>query len=253
MPRFAVTIGSYALPNFVALNIAALRRLFGADLPILVSDDRSHLSPRIEQIAKMNRCAFYCSKVRRHHFAADMQAVLNSISFAKQVGAKWAVKASQRLILFSHKLRPILDHYLADPKIIIALPGSPDPTRSRSPGFAKYPFLTDVMFLRASEIDPTWLREYYEGRWKNGHAKVYDSFIELTVDSLIKGEWASRACVVHELTNMPQDSTRYFLRRYQNSAAEYERLAAELGVNARGFQLDEWRKLDPHYSPAPKA
>lgn len=252
MPRFAVTIGSYALPNFVALNIAALRRLFGPDLPILVSDDRSHLSPRIEQIANMNGCAFYGSKIRRGHFCADYQSVINSVAFAKQVGAEWAVKTSQRLVMFNLALRPILDRYLSQPSVVIALPGSPDPTRSRSPGFAKYPFLTDVMFLRSSEIEPNFLREYYENHWKNGK-NYFASFVEATVHDLIRGPWDGRHVVVHELTNMPQDSTRYYLRRYQNSAGEYERLAASLGLNLHGFQLDEWKRLDKNYSPAPKA
>lgn len=253
MPRFAVTIGSYALPNFVALNIAALRRLFGSDLPILVSDDRSHLSARIEQISKMNRCAYFCSKIRRMHFAGDMQSLINSVVFAKQMGAEWAVKVSQRLVLFSPNLRPILDRYLADPNIIIALPGSPDPTRSRSPGFAKYPFLTDVMFLRASEIEPNFLREYYENHWKNGK-HYWDGFVELTINSLLKSDWKDRHAVLHELTNMPPGPERLYLRRYQNHAGEYERLAAELGLNLRGFDVSEWKALERgSYSPAPKA
>lgn len=251
--RFAVTIGSYAMPQFVTLNIAALRRLFGHDLPILVSDDRSPLSQRIEQIAKMNRCGFYCSKIRRHHFCGDMQSLINSVSFAKSVGAEWAIKVSQRLVMHSEQLRPHIDKYLTDPKVLIALPGSPDPTRSRSPGFAKYPFLTDVVFLRASEIDGNFLREYYESHWKNGK-RYFDSFVELTIHDLIRGPWSGRHQVIHELTNHPPSGPKFFLRRYQNHSGEYERLAAELGVNAHGFRTEEWKTLEREtYSPAPKA
>lgn len=253
MPRFAVTIGSYAMPQFLELNICALRRLFGCDLPILVSDDRSHLTPQIEAVSKRYGCAFFGSKIRRHHFCGDMQSLINSVSFAKQVGAEWAIKVSQRLILHNPNLRPHIEKYISQPNVIIALPGSPDPTRSRSPGFAKYPFLTDVIFLKASEMEANFLREYYERHWKHG-TNYFASFVEGTVHDLIRGPWSGRHAVFHELTNMPPGPERLYLRRYQNAAGEYGRLAAELGLSLSGFDVSEWKALERGtYSPAPKA
>lgn len=244
------------MPQFLEVNICALRRLLGKDLPILVSDDRSHLTPQIEAVAKKYGCAFYGSRIRRGHFCADFQAVINSVSFAKQVDAEWAIKVSQRLVMHSAQLRPHIEKYISQPHVIIALPGSPDPTRSRSPGFAKYPFLTDVIFFKSSAIEPEFLREYYERHWKEPKRGYLDGFVEFTIYDLLQNQFKDKWAVIHELTNLPPDGQpKLFLRRYQASPADYENLSRELGLNCHGFNLSEWKALEQPgmYSPAPRA
>lgn len=251
--RLAFTIGSYAMPQFVELQILSIRRFFGPDCPILVSDDKSEETPRVQALAAKYGASFYTSKIRRHHFAGDMQAVINAIAFAKSTGSDIAVKVSQRLVLVSSRLNGLIYSHFQDPKCLILLPGRPAAHKLRSKGFSKYPFLTDVLMFRAAEIDPDFLRTHYESRWKNGK-HYFDGFVEFAINHLLTTDWAGRFHVFNELTEHDRSTERIYLRRYQNVPGEFERYARKLGITHSNWQTEEWRVLERgSYSPQPKA
>jgi len=56
MTQISITIGAYRLVDFVRLNIAQCRLLF-PDSPILISDDLSEESPKMEALAEEIRKA----------------------------------------------------------------------------------------------------------------------------------------------------------------------------------------------------
>jgi hypothetical protein len=246
--KFAFCIGSYGLPHFVELNIRWLRRIFGDETPILVSDDKSGTSGAIQEIAERYECHYYVGDVRRGHFAGDLQSLINALAFARQEGAEIAVKISQRLIITHPKIEEIVSCYFEKPDMAVALPGRPaQKTIIGGGGFAYFPFLTDVVFVRASALDPDELRRKYEGRLLS---KFYhDSLVEFMINDLLLGELLGRYVCCNELTDPQPNSPRLYLRRYQNPANQYAEAASIVGLPRRVFELQEWRALEPKYDP----
>ena len=161
------------------------------------------------------------------------------------------MKISQRLIILSPEIRNIADGYFSDPNVAIALPGRPSPNGIiGSKGFSHYPFLTDVIFMRTSDITPEKLKEKYEGRMRSG--KYYDIFVEFTANELVMSDFKDRHKVFNALCDH-NGSPHLYLRRYQNRPEDYARAAADLGVGATQFETHEWAALEPRYDPRPRA
>lgn len=99
MPSVAITIGSYSAPDFVRLNIRACRRVFGSEVPILVSDDRSNLSAEVERVAEEEGAAFSGCDRRRSHCSGDWQAYVGGCEWGRACNADITIKLSRRFIL----------------------------------------------------------------------------------------------------------------------------------------------------------
>lgn len=249
--KFAVTVGAFELTQFVHANIKYIQESFGADTDILVSDDVSQQSDAIKAICETEGVAYYRSAGRMHHFSGDMQAILNSISFARQVGADVAVKISQRFWVISPEVRRRAEEIFGNPSTVIALPGRPPPSQILgSKSFSAYPVLTDILFLRANDFDPHTLKVYYETRWKNG-PKIWHCFCETTFADLVNSQYRDRHHIFQELTQNIPGQPQLFLRRYMATPQQFQKAAAKFGIGGY-FQTGEWRNLERLYSPRPK-
>ena len=241
------------MPDWIELNIRSCRRVFGDDVPILLSDDASPESGQIQKLAEKMGCHYTQSDVRRGHFAGDVQAMVNSIVFAKQLGKKIACKISQRMILADAGIPVLAEHSLEPEGMLLALPGRPHPRWiCGSKGFARYSNLTDVIFFRADRLDPQVILDTYKTAWQTGTA-AHDCIPEIAIGrSIESGVLAGKAVVLDELTNHQPGRAKRFLRRYMSSPAEFRRHAQQLGMDGF-FHTSEWKQLDPAYSPRPLA
>lgn len=252
---FAITVGSYALPHFALLQIHSLRKVFGESVDILISDDHSSETNAIMAIAEQHGCHFCTSSARRGHFAGDIAAVVNSLGFAKQCNADVAVKLSQRMLIASPVIRERAEWYMSQPDIAIALPGTPARIQicGTSKGFSKFPWLTDVLFMRLDRMMPAEaIRDFYEASWKNS-GDPRDGIPEIAMMHMIEKPLAGKARRFDELTyHDPNGREKLFHRRYQSTSAEIRRFAQGFGLDGF-FQTSEWRVLDSQYSPRARA
>ena len=95
--NFAICIGAYRLKDFVELNILRCRRIFGADVPIIVSDNLSDASPAIAALAQRYGTLYRCPTAPYSHFSGDVQSAINALALADATGADVALKLSMRL------------------------------------------------------------------------------------------------------------------------------------------------------------
>lgn len=252
---FAITVGSYCLPHFITLQIHSLRKVFGESVDILISDDHSSETNAIMAIAEQHGCHFCTSSARRGHFAGDIAAVVNSLGFAKQCNADVAVKISQRMLLASPAIRERAEWYLSQPDIAIALPGTPAKIQicGTSKGFSKFPWLTDVLFMRLDRMmSAEAVRDFYEASWKNS-ADPRDGIPEIAMMHMVEKPLAGKVRRFDELTyHDPNRREKLFHRRYQSTSGELRKFAEGFGLLAH-YQLGEWRTMDRDYSPRPQA
>lgn len=251
--KIAATIGTFAMANFVELNIVSLRRVFGQDLPILLSDDKSDESPVIESLAAKYDCSYCVSDSRRFHFAGDFQAIVSSIQFAKQCGADIACKVSQRFIIVAPVIKECVERYFADPNIAIAIPGTPPSIQVyTSKMWSRFPFLTDCVFCRTEAVSPELLRDFYETSWKSS-GSPNACIPEMVFGGLINGgPMQGRAVRFLELTEHNPDRPKWFHRRCQSYTQEYRKHANSLGLDSH-YALSEWKTMDRAYAPRPQA
>jgi hypothetical protein len=248
--RFAVTIGAFELSQFVEAGVCYAREVFGEDTPILISDDVSERSPEIEAVATRRKCHYWRSSGRMNHFAGDFQHLMNSLSFARQVEADIAVKISQRFWVLSPKIRTAAEAIFADGKISLALPGRPAKEQILGEkSFHGFPYLSDIVFMRAKAFEPDTLRVYYQTKFRNGR-KIWDCFVETTVMDLVSQNPEAHR-VFHELTEV-NGGEPLFLRRYCATPQTYAKAAARFGITGH-FPTGAWAKLERRYSPRPAA
>lgn len=252
--KFALTVTSYQFPEFVELNLNRLRVIFGTETPVLVADDRSQNSGRIEEIAGRYGAAYTCSRVRRGHFAGDLAGIVAGLAFAESHGADVFVKVSFRLILLDPQLRNDFENYFTNMPIDLALPQRLHPSQTidkRGGGFTMMPLLSDCILFRVGAIRPQQLIDRYKKRVSTeGQKFKHASFIEaLFVD--LKHELADKCMSLNELScHVPGQSHR-FLRKIQNHRQQFIDLAQSLGISG-AFDTAEWSRIDgPHYQPRP--
>lgn len=240
--RLAFTLGSYRLLDFIRLGIDQIRRL-SPESPILVSDDRSKESDDIKHLAEGKGCACMCSRVRKGHFSADFQSIINALVFAKAAEADVAVKISQRFILRKPEAIDVIQKTFEDTNTLMATPGQPVVTnggRSQK-GFSAFAILTDIVMIRVDAITPEDLLVMYRARILREKVP-WSSFIECTIDQL-HSQFAGRTAKLAELTNQPDPRDLIYLRRYQNTEQQYRDLALTHGWNGQ-FPLGEWNALE---------
>lgn len=239
----AFTIGAYRLCDFIRLGIHQIQKL-SPDSPILVSDDPSQESGYIKKAAEDAGCFYRGANVRRGHFAADFQSMMNCLAFAKAAEADIAVKVSQRFIFRKPEAIDVIRKCFEDPNVMMATPGQPRVTSGgkAQQGFGAFGILTDVVCFRVGAITPEELLVMYRARILREKVPWKD-FIECTVDELHTQRFPGKTSRLDSLTNQPDPRDPIYLRRYQNNEKQYRALASDAGI-AGQFPLDEWGRIE---------
>ena len=253
--KFAATIGSYAMPEFVELNILALRHVFGHDLPILVSDDWSDKSVEIRDLAAFYGVHHTCSESSRGHFAGDCQAAVNALAFAEAEHADVALKISQRTVLCEPVCRQILERYFSDPNVWLVLPARIPPRtikRAESRFFSNMAVQTDLLAIRTGTMRPDELKDIYESKVR-GNKMRHASLIEGLWADMIDTKFATHYVLAQEFTTPYPGRAPLYLRKCQQEPAAYLILADRLGMKWTGHPplLQEWKQLSDFYRPVP--
>jgi len=253
--KFAAAVGCAGFPHFTELNVCLLREVFGNDLPIVICDDRSQDSSRNEQVAERRDCYFKSDDTPRGHFAGDVQAFMDALSLAEGLGADIAIKMSQRAMVASRDLQAIVEaKFTTDPNCLAVMAGRPNPKRIR-PGhqqYARFPLLTDIVFMRVGkELTADFIKAEYEKQVREG-TKYWECFVEVFWDRLRTTTLNGRIHLSQELTDHRGGMAPLYLRRYQNTEAEYLARAQRYGITVTGWQLGERAKLTKSYDPRPR-
>lgn len=240
--RIAYTIGAYRLVPFIKLSALQLRRLNPDGVDILISDDPSPESVHIEKCAKECGCDYRGARVRRGHFAADFQSLVNALVFAESVGADVAVKASQRFIFRRPESIDVLKRAFENKNIMAATPGQPKVSNQSRPaqGFGAFGTLSDIVAIRVGAMSAEQLLHLYRARILREKVP-WASFIECLVDELHSNVFPGRTMKLQELTNPTADPI--YLRRYQADEKQYRELALSHGFNGQ-FPLAEWGQIE---------
>lgn len=233
----AITIGSYAMPDFVRLNILQCRMIW-PDSFILISDDRSESSPMIERIADDLDCSYRCSENRRTHVSGDFQAFINGAVFAKTLKQS-ALKLSQRFIPRRVEFATRMAHEMVGKTAI--LPGAmrrEQIARPQASFYLRFGHLTDCVLWDPNIITPEVLLQEYKA---GGIGHPSNLFSELAWDRIRKSHPNVVRC--HWLANQESFSDKLYLRKASSNPAEYEALARSHGIGGN-FSCIEWRCLE---------
>lgn len=250
--KFALCISSYKFADFVELNVRMLNHVFPGS-PLLISDDVSESSDQIKSVAEKYGCAYTCSRVRKNHFAGDLQSIINSIVFAKSVGADIAIKISLRLILLDPKLKDMMVDRFKNHLCSMICPCKVQPNqllRRESMTFTMLPLLTDIVLLKTDAIHPQELINLYRHKISTEHAK-HASLIEALIFDLHVGRFNNCSYISDELGKHQPGQPHRFLRKCQNNRIQYLDLARHLGITGE-FITDEWNRIEgASYRPRP--
>lgn len=234
----AITLGSYALPDFVRLNILQCRRIWPG-CPILVSDDQSPYSRSVSDIADALGACYMVSGNRRTHVSGDYQAFINGAVFALQEGLP-ALKLSQRFVpRLPEFARRLTEDYR--PPAVAVLPGRMRPTqiaRPQSNFYLRFGHLTDCVLFDPKVITPEILLEEYQ---KGGEGHPSNLFSELAWERL-----RQRFPTVHRcdwLANQEPMVDKLYLRKACSNPAEYEALARTHGFSG-SWNCTEWKRIE---------
>jgi hypothetical protein len=250
---FAVTISAYQLVDHIHLNVLALRRVFGPELPILISQDWSDKSVEIRDLAERLGTHHLCADSHRGHFAGDLNNTIAALAFAEAEKADVAIKISQRMLLCEPAAREIIEKYFSDPEIWMALPARLHPgtiKRAESRFFANLTTLTDLLCVRTWKLRPTTVKELYEER-VNSRKSRHDTLIEALFSFISDVTLAGHCVRMPEFSGHPPGRPPIYLRRSQSEPAQFQTLAAELGLKEFHPLLIEWRQMSAAYRPCP--
>ncbi len=251
--KFAIAIGSYSLPQFVNLQLLALRKVFPGE-PVLVVDDLSRESAEIRDIAAKFDVYHYVSDTHRGHFGGDVNTFTAGLGFAEAQGADVLLKLSQRLVLCEPAAREVLERYFSDPNVWMVMPARIHPgsiKRAESRFFANLTSLTDLAAIRTGKLRAADLKTLYETRVKEAKNR-FDTLVE-PLFSWIEDVTLAGHCVrAVEFSHTPSGRPKIYLRKCQCEPAEYMVLGRELGMGEWVPMLQEWRALDgDRYRPSP--
>lgn len=240
----ALTIGAYRLPQFVELCVLQSRKVFGEEVPILVSDDASLESPQIKAVADRYGAAYTVPPRRRSHTSGDWQAFVSGAVLAQQVGAEVVVKLSQRFIPLDGFKELILDPF-KDDSVSVVVPGQPQLhtfARASSRFFSKFTILSDCVAFRVDRLGPERLMEIYRERVAKAE-KPSDQFCEVVWGHICSELFPTTHRAVDELANPQIGKAKKYLRKAQTPAYEYAQLAASYGIKG-DFPLGEWVAME---------
>lgn len=243
--KYCIVIGAYALPQFVELCGLRCERLFGDDVPILVSDDHSNESKAIEQVADKRGWAYICGRKRRSHFSGDIQAFINGLKFSEQTESDAVIKLSQRFIPVLPGFKEAADQAFADDRTLVILPGQISKNQIARPAagfYSRFGILTDVLAVRRGAITPEEFMEVYRRRVLEEKNR-WDSFAETTWGWLIDTKFEKSNKRIPEWTNYVPFTPKLFLRKSQSTPAEYAAVAAMEGLTGE-WDVREWIQIE---------
>jgi hypothetical protein len=249
---FSITIGSFQLFNFVRLNVAYARKVFG-DAPICLYDAPSEESPKVQALAEEYGCAYVTERVNRGHFGGDIQSAVIAIAFAQQHQCDVGIKLNQRTILLSPEIPQLLAREFKNPEVTLVTPNT-YPAESiidQSSRFhSLFPAAVDVLCFRARDWDAQGVADRYTRQWKESDYKY------ATYSEVFWGNESLRLGSAHKKVDWltTHDCPQKYLRKIQNREADYNAAAVAIGLPAGQFATAEWSKLKPgQYRPSPRA
>lgn len=245
--KIAICISTYKLVPFVELNLASCRAIFG-DVPILVCDDKNENSDRIKELAEHYGAAHICSTARRGHFAGDMMAFVNGLTFAAQENCELMLKLSFRVCPVLPVFRDYVEKPFEDPNINIVVPGKISPGQIQMPTskfLAGFGILTDLVCIRVGSISPQEMSDLYKAEFKFGRMSA-NVLVEVFMGKLLATKFQGKSHISYDLANYKPFEAMPFLRKAQVSGGDYAKLANTRGLpyTAKDFQTEEWGVLE---------
>lgn len=241
------------MPDFVEMNLIQTRKVFGDDVAILVSDDRSQNSDKIEAVASKYGVDYVCSDKRRQHFLGDVQSWVNALAFGESVGADVSAKVSFRFIFLDPKLRSDIEDRFTNHICDIAVPSkirTQQLLRRESVTFALVPCLSDVIFMRVGALKPADLIADYRHKVQN-EKSPHASLVEALAYDYVASKFKGRSIMLDELSFHQPNVPHRYLRKCQNHQAEYGDLASRLGIVGT-WDIREWNRIEGvFYRPKP--
>lgn len=250
--RFAISVGSYQDTDFVELNLAHLRRIFGDDAPLLVSDGCHPHSGVMRELADQYGAGYVGERIDSGHFKGDFQNTINAIALAKANAADIAIKLNQRLVLLDPDIPKRLEEVFSFDSVSIALPGQCNAAsilQPKSRFHATFPFLIDCLCFRASRFHPEQLIAAYTLQLKQGTTRQ-DSLVEVFWARFLEehGHFATLPWLTEHETSAPFK----YLRKIQNRPEDYLAAAQSVGITG-AFDVREWNaRLGSAYRPTPR-
>lgn len=255
MSQFAISIGCFKLKNFVRLNVAYLRRVFGDDAPIFLYDSPSEENGDIRLIAADYGCAYACEPVNRGHFAGDVQAAVAAVAMAQHHGCEFALKVNQRTILLSPEIPSLLEQAFSDPQVTLVTPGRYPEVSIIDPAsrfHGRFPQAVDVLCFRAAQWDAQGIGDRYKTQWTTSTSR-YGAYSEVFWANEVKRIGAGAHRVAPWLSAHVDGEPFKFLRKIQNREEHYNEAARQIGLPLGAYPLQEWMKLRRNYQPQPRA
>lgn len=254
--RFAISIGSFQLFNFVKLNCAYARRVFGDETPIVIYDAPSDECPRIKALADEYGCAYITERVNRSHFAGCLQNSITAIAFAQSQGCDIGIKLNQRTVLLSPEIPKLLEQEFRDPQVTLVSPGQ-YPKESildeASHFHSRFQQAVDVLCFRANAWDAQGVADRYKAQWTSPTADRFAHYTETFWANESKRLGNAHRKVEWLTAHTPGEKFKY-LRKIQNTQSDYNLSAVAIGLPAGEFKTEEWSKLKSgSYRPAPRA
>lgn len=252
--KFAVVISAYRMADFVALNLAMCKQIF-PDCPVLVSDDRSENSEAIEAVASQHGAAYICTRIRKHHFAGDLQSIVNGLVFAKANGCDAMIKCSLRFIILDKSIRDMFEDRMTNHLTDLIVPAkirNHEIIRRESAMFSMLPILTDCLVMKTGSMSPDDLIALYRHKCSSERV-AHASLIEALFLDLCHGKFKNSHHIEDGISAHQHGQPHRFLRKCQNNRVEYLDLAKRLGITGE-FQTAEWKQiLGVYYQPKPRA
>lgn len=245
--KLCLVIGSYKLHDFVRLNLAQCRRLFGEDIPILMSDDRSPMSDLIAEAADMYGASYVCGEKRMSHFTGDMQHLLCAAKWGELTESDVCIKLSQRFIPLHEDFVKVLLDPFADESVVMVVPGQPKKRQMARPGsafYAGFGLLTDCMAWRPRELPAETIEKFYRDQLADvNDAQKGKHLVEVTVGRIAAKLLQGRVRMLDALANHQIGQPKLYLRKAQSNRGEYSKLADEHGLSGE-WDVREWAAIE---------
>lgn len=210
-----------------------------------MSDDRSPLTPKIEKMAHDEGVDFTTTEKRNSHHGGDWQACINSLVYARQEGVDVAVKISQRLIPILPEFWGCMEDAFKEESVAVCLPGQMDRRQVARPSamfFTKFPILTDVVGMRVDCVNPTRLLEIYKDKFKTAKSH-HETLVEFAWNHLVNSDFKGRTKILDQWSTHEKFKQKYYLRKSQSTAAEYEKVAKMEGLTGV-WNLHDWGLIE---------
>lgn len=252
---FAITIGAFQLFNFVRLNVAWARRVFGEEAAICIYDSPSEENERIKALAEEYWCAYFCEPTNRGHFGGDIQASVAAIAFAQHHKRDIGIKLNQRTILLSPEIPQLLAEDFADPLTWLVTPDrypAESILHESSKFHSRFEQSVDVLAFRVKEWNAQGVADRYRQQWTEGTGK-FDTYSEVFWANESRRLGPAHRKPAWLTAHVPGEPFKY-LRKIQNRESDYAKAAMDAGLAIGSFPTGEWSRLKPgEYRPSPRA